>query len=214
MQPFEACILYYWNFHLLSFWLALPLLCDVSNITSKQFLRPSFAHSSGRVSRIPHALISAAPASRRKLLVAARRVVLCFRNVMRVVVPSNFFWLVILRCFWSNLFSPGIYSLLLGPGTDVFLKACFLWICDWLYIYWPCFIGIYLRSYLRKGIQQLSWTSRGFSEAGLFSTRLISNFILIETRTSSWVLQVTLTMNEKFSWQLVYSFVTFITEQW
>jgi len=87
---------------------------------------------------------------------------------MRVVVPSNFFWLVILRCFWSNLFSPGIYSLLLGPGTDVFLKACFLWICDWLYIYWPCFIGIYLRSYLRKGIQQLSWTSRKFSEAGLF----------------------------------------------
>ena len=63
-------------------------------------LRPS--NSSGRVSRIPHALISAVPASRRKLLVAARRVVLSFRNVMRVVVQSNFFWLVILRCFWSN----------------------------------------------------------------------------------------------------------------
>jgi len=39
-------------------------------------LRPS--NSSGRVSRIPHALISSAPASRRKLLVAAYRVVFAF----------------------------------------------------------------------------------------------------------------------------------------
>jgi len=64
---------------------------------TNRLLRPS--NPSGRVSRIPHALISAAPASQRKLFVAARRVVLCFRNVMRVVVQSNFFWLVTLRCF-------------------------------------------------------------------------------------------------------------------
>ena len=60
-------------------------------------LRPS--NPSGRVSRIPDALISAATASRRKLLVAARHVVFCFRNVMRVVVQSNFLWLEILPCF-------------------------------------------------------------------------------------------------------------------
>ena len=39
-------------------------------------LRPS--DSSRRVSRIPHALISAAPATQRKLLIAARRVVFAF----------------------------------------------------------------------------------------------------------------------------------------
>jgi len=44
--------------------------------THRGLSRPS--NSSGRVSRIPHVLTSAAPAGRRKLLVADRRVVLCF----------------------------------------------------------------------------------------------------------------------------------------
>jgi len=59
-------------------------------------LRPS--NSSSRVSRIPHALISAAPASRRKLLVAARRVVqMCAHCHAVEFLLAN--WLVILRCF-------------------------------------------------------------------------------------------------------------------
>jgi len=61
-------------------------------------LRPS--NSTGQVSRIPQALISAALASRRKLLVNRSPRRLCFWIVMRVVVQSNFFWLVIFRCFW------------------------------------------------------------------------------------------------------------------
>jgi len=54
------------------------------------------------VQRLWSSLIGAAPASRRKLLVAARHVVFCFRNVMCVIVQSKFFWLVKFRCYWSN----------------------------------------------------------------------------------------------------------------
>jgi len=65
---------------------------------------------------------------------------------------------------------------------EVFLKACFSEICDWLYMNWPWFISNYLWTYRHNGIQQFRWTGRKFSEAVL-STRFISNFILVETRT-------------------------------
>jgi len=128
-------------------------------------LRPS--NSSGRVSRIPHALISAAPASRRKLLVAARRVDFAFKcdaryHAVEFLLACNIALFLIEFVFSRNLFVTA------WSWYGHFSKSLFS-LNLWLVVYrLAVLFGIYPWTYCRKVIQQLSGTGHKFSETGLF----------------------------------------------
>ena len=85
---------------------------------------------------------------------------------MRVVVHLNFFWLVIFRCFWSIFFFARNLFVTAWSWYGHFSKSLFSLNCDLLHIDWPYFIAIYLWTYRRKVIQQLSGTGHKFSETG------------------------------------------------
>jgi len=84
------------------------------------------------------------------------------------------------RCRAVKFFWPVKVTLFLIDFVNLFVTAwswyghfskCLFSLNLWLvvlHIDWPCFFGIYLWTYRCKGIQELSWTSRKFSEAGLF----------------------------------------------
>ena len=134
-------------------------------VTSKQFLWSSFALSSR---------VDWCSCERRKLLVAARHVVLVLNARCRAVevllacsIPLFLIEFVFARNLfvtawsWYGRFSKSLFS------SNLWLVVYRLAVLYRL-IDWPCFIGIYPWTYHCKVIQQLSGTGRKFSETGLF----------------------------------------------
>ena len=131
--------------------------CENVHVTSKQFLWLSFAHSS----RVDWC----SACERRKLLIAARHVVLALKarcRAVEVLLACSILLFLIEFVFARNLFVSA------WSWYGHFSKSLFslnLWLVAHRL---AVFIGIYLWTYRREVMQQLSGTGRKFSETGLF----------------------------------------------